>query len=399
MSDNNRLHFSCEVITPLFVGGSDPRTNPELRSPSLRGAIRYWYRALLGGCSSVPLNSSDIMNAEQRVFGSTNSGSPVSVLVHGENGAKPIRFQKDRAQRTSDGGYLPSGKDYLLWSMAESGRPGTPRHLPSREYIPPGSKFRITLQAKLDSDPLKKANAALWLLANLGALGARANRGAGSFLVVPTQVEEVLPFTVSHSIDELQKHLKIGLDQCLSLIGGQNSKWREFDSELSPFDILSPTSSEIWIVADKQTGWDMPMDALNGIGSRFLDYRSYRNKNGIGKADHDTILNWMEKREKTPTIQRAVFGLPIPFRYSEGGPSDVIQSEISDRRASPLKIRITRLATGKYVGVMVLFKSQFLKPGTNLKLQVRKWKAPPPSDYSVIENFMRSFPIGKKVPL
>ncbi|MFZ5887907.1 MAG: hypothetical protein ACOYYF_10620, partial [Chloroflexota bacterium] len=266
-----------------------------------------------------------------------------------------------------------------------------------REYIPSGSKFRITLQARLDTNALKRIEVALWLLANLGALGARANRGAGSFQVAPTHFGEIPSFSNSSSIDDLQKQLKTGLDQCLRLIGKEDSKWREFNSEFSPFDVLSPTSSKIWIVADKQTGWDTPMDALNGIGKRLLDYRSYRSTKGIGKADHDAVLKWMEKREKTPNIQRAVFGLPIPFRFSDGGPSDVIQSEVGERRASPLKIRITRLATGKYVGVMVLFKSQFLKPGTNLKLQARKWKAPPPSDYNVIEDFMRNFPIGKEV--
>lgn len=337
------------------------------------------------------MNSSSIANEEQKVFGSTNFGSPVSVVVYEENGNKPLRFQKDRATRTPDGGYLPSGKDYLLWSMAET------RNLPAREYIAPGSKFRVTLQTRLNDDALKKAEVALWLLANLGALGSRANRGAGSFQIAPISLEEIPSFFIPSSMDDLQKQLKTGLDQCLNLIGGHDSKWREFDSSLSPFDILSPTSAKIWIVSDKQTGWDTPMEALNGIGKRLLDYRNYRNAQGIGKTDHDAVLEWMEKREKTPNIQRAVFGLPIPFRYSDGGPSDVIQSEISDRRASPLKIRITRLATGKYVGVMMLFKSQFLKPGTSLKLQVRKWKAPPPSDYGVIESFIRSFPMRKEV--
>jgi hypothetical protein len=38
-----------ETITPLFLTGADPRGEPELRAASIRGALRFWLRALLGG--------------------------------------------------------------------------------------------------------------------------------------------------------------------------------------------------------------------------------------------------------------------------------------------------------------------------------------------------------------
>lgn len=137
------------------------------------------------------------------------------------------------------------------------------------------------------------------------------------------------------------------------------------------------------------------MQALEVIGSKLRDYRSHRSP--LGRADHDAVLAWIEGEGNVPQIGRAVFGLPIPFRYSEGGPSDVIVSEQSDRRASPLRIRITRLATGKYVGVLTLFKSRFLKEGVQLQLQTRRWKAPPPTDYTVIQDFIRTFEVRREV--
>ena len=39
--------FNCELITPLFMSGADG-TTPELRAPSIKGALRYWWRAING---------------------------------------------------------------------------------------------------------------------------------------------------------------------------------------------------------------------------------------------------------------------------------------------------------------------------------------------------------------
>ncbi len=48
MSETPSLTVTLETVTPLFLGGADPRGAPELRAPSFRGAMRYWLRAALG---------------------------------------------------------------------------------------------------------------------------------------------------------------------------------------------------------------------------------------------------------------------------------------------------------------------------------------------------------------
>jgi len=391
--------FKVQVLTPLFLGGADPRnprTQPELRAASVRGAMRYWYRALVGGSNLVnPNDMASLRGAEAQVFGTTEIGSPVSVFLPHQP-PDVATFQKDRAIRTADGNYMPTGKDYLLWSMAESGRPGTPRHQPARQYIKPGFMFDLTLRSRLDAAAFTKATAALWLLSNLGALGTRANRGAGSLQVATTAMHNGPEFKVCHSVNELAAYLKTGLQQCLQQLGGA-AQWWNWDTP-PPYDVLAPTVSEIWVVARSIQGWNSYTDALNGIGEKLRDYRSHRNP--VGKADHDAILQWMEQGGRGPQIKRAAFGLPIPFRYSDGGPNDVIQagtsSESIERRASPLHIRITRLADGHYVGVLVLFKSVFLKDAS-LKLQARKWSAPAPQDYSVVQQFVQTFEVKREV--
>ncbi len=389
------IKFECQVLTPLFLGGADARLNPELRAPSIRGAMRYWYRALLGGSMLVTSGTNELQilkENEARVFGTTEQGSAVTVRV--AYATEPVRasFQKDRASRTAEGGFLPTGKDYLLWSMAAT------RQLPDREYIKPDTKFSVTLGARQDVVALRAATAAFWLLANLGALGARANRGAGSFqaLLVDSQGDEIA-FRVCQSIDELQTHLTNGIQQCLAVIGDGKAQWRVFRDAQPSYDVIAPDAVQIWIVANAQGGWSSFSDALNGIGEKMRDYRSHRKT--VGRADHDAVLKWLEEGGTSPEIKRAAFGLPIPFRYSDGGPSDVIQAEGSERRASPLRIRITRLTTGKYVGVLTLFQSRFLDDGKSLMLQTRKRKAPAPTNYKVIEDFIQTFEMKRRVEL
>lgn len=43
------LKATLEIVTPLFLGGANPRGAPELRAASVRGVLRFWLRALLGG--------------------------------------------------------------------------------------------------------------------------------------------------------------------------------------------------------------------------------------------------------------------------------------------------------------------------------------------------------------
>ncbi len=47
------IEFECETITPMFLAGADGKT-PELRPPSIKGLMRFWWRAMNG---HLPLNN------------------------------------------------------------------------------------------------------------------------------------------------------------------------------------------------------------------------------------------------------------------------------------------------------------------------------------------------------
>ncbi|MBK9462163.1 MAG: type III-B CRISPR module RAMP protein Cmr1 [Sphingobacteriales bacterium] len=44
------ITFTCETITPMFLSGANQDV-PELRPPSIKGALRFWWRAMNGHLS------------------------------------------------------------------------------------------------------------------------------------------------------------------------------------------------------------------------------------------------------------------------------------------------------------------------------------------------------------
>jgi CRISPR/Cas system CMR-associated protein Cmr1 (group 7 of RAMP superfamily) len=66
--------LAMQVTTPLFNGGADAGTNDGtgVRPASIRGAMRFWFRALAGALTGPDLRLLAVL--EHRVFGGIGSG-------------------------------------------------------------------------------------------------------------------------------------------------------------------------------------------------------------------------------------------------------------------------------------------------------------------------------------
>jgi len=75
-------------------------------------------------------------------------------------------------------------------------------------------------------------------------------------------------------------------------------------------------------------------------------------------------------------VQRAAFGLPIVFFYpSLKGQTAILEGSKHDRRASPLIVKVVKLADNrKYVLVIVQFINPLLPQNEKLKLRTDKFK-------------------------
>lgn len=150
------LRVALETVTPLFLGGADPRGTPELRAASVRGALRFWLRALLGGILG-DQNLESLRAAEAAVFGSTDKGaSPVVVRIVGS----PQPPQPYRPLLHS------SSKTFTF------------------QGIKPGERITLTLSSRPPHDSVPDAAwGAFLIFVLLGGLGKRSRRGFGSLIV------------------------------------------------------------------------------------------------------------------------------------------------------------------------------------------------------------------------
>jgi len=154
-----------EVLTPLFNRGAYQDT-PEIRVPSIRGMVRWWFRQLEYQFLSTDEQQcrqqlAAIRETEKQLFGGVHGGAVASRLV--------FRVSNVRAQ------------------LANPNPPTLP-HKQGCQASPqaafaPGARFKLEVFSRfgdLPSELETKAINALevWLL--LGSLGLRANRGGGS---------------------------------------------------------------------------------------------------------------------------------------------------------------------------------------------------------------------------
>lgn len=150
------LEVTFRMETPLYLAGAD-QSKAELRVPSIKGALRYWYRAIQPNLA-----------AEGQLFGSMQDGhSPLRLHLEKLKTPEPIQntgFIRDKSEST-----------YLAFSLKE------------RAYYPSTTTLQLHLHVHRESSSWKDYLASIWLLSAIGGLGSRSRRGYGSFSWIDSQ--------------------------------------------------------------------------------------------------------------------------------------------------------------------------------------------------------------------
>ncbi|MEA2499990.1 MAG: CRISPR-associated protein Cmr1 [Actinomycetota bacterium] len=392
MAGLRSLDVELEAVTPLWIGGADARA--ELRPPSVRGCLRFWFRALAGGLLGERLG--DIWEAESAVYGNTTRASTVVVRLLGS--------PRTGVSVAGEAQQLP-GLGYMFWSVFQQ----------KRDAILPGERFRLRLHTrpfpfdavevggrKLEmSDSFELAAASLWLLLRLGGVGARVRRGAGGMRAVaePEGWPTNLPALASDATTpaELALDLSEGIKRVRQAAGWQAQP----PADPSSYDILHERVCELYLADITFPSW---WEAVNWAGEKFRAFRIEVKLDASGVA---ALLT--QGRLTVRTIQRAMLGLPITFffksifadltgrgvdtREARRKASATVMPSRGLGRASPLFFRVVPLAgaPATYGVLMGLFRSRLLpdhemtvKPGD---FSLRPARAEVPSDFSVIERW------------
>lgn len=158
------LTATYRVVTPMFLSGADQNT-AELRLPSFKGALRFWWRVL-----AKERDVRTLRDAEDRLFGSARTGvSRVRMRLIDISTADGVQIRFSRN----------SWQSYIGYGLID--KPGQA----GRHFIKPGSTFGIKYACTpFDETTRKHLTDALIALGSVGGLGSRARNGWGSLTLI-----------------------------------------------------------------------------------------------------------------------------------------------------------------------------------------------------------------------
>lgn len=359
--------LQLQVTTPLFCAGDD-QTGSAVRVPSLRGAMRFWFRALAGTIAGDDLTL--LARMEEAVFGSAQSPSPVSMRIRGEpkatsRNSAPKFIQEPPNKGGRRGGPVGRGirqpRDdgkWVVYLLGQGLADAADRTL-RRDFIdvgrPVSVDFRFSGNESVDTLVL----ASLWLLCMYGGLGARTRRGFGGLAI--TGAEGDLPgdwspetvLTPGHDYFEQQTCLwpadRMMLWQyCLTDLPGvtvdppdQEEAWTRRPS----YPVLSRqwTRAELWR-GKPEPEWTR---VLGYAGEQYRWFRAKEDTPGVRYTPEIKTPEWRTVTGRVDDNQFALGALGLPIVFKKAGPTVHADQRPRPgakpdllRRASPLWLRV-----------------------------------------------------------
>jgi CRISPR-associated protein Cmr1 len=186
----NTLIATYRVVTPMFLGGADPKSPPkEIRTPSIKGALRFWWRAAAWrrGVESIQ----QLRRDESELFGSTGTGqSRVRLQVRIQGEVRP----GNAASAWGAG----SWQNYTGYGLKDA----------SRFAIGHGTVFDLHCLCRKETttDQQNQIIEAVKLLGLIGGLGSRSRNGWGS--VTLASISGAMSWTAPRDADSLRGEIK-----------------------------------------------------------------------------------------------------------------------------------------------------------------------------------------------
>ncbi|HWR29216.1 MAG TPA: type III-B CRISPR module RAMP protein Cmr1 [Negativicutes bacterium] len=319
------ITFTCEIITPMFIAGTDSFT-PELRAPSIKGALRFWWRAMHGDMAVAALKLE-----ESRIFGGGGDHGMRSNVVIAVN-HRHVDIQRNEQIGIGQ----QSGIGYLLYSSM---------FMQKRDCIRPGSRFTISFSS-YSLESLETTVKAFACLVYFGGLGSRSRRGGGSLFVeawdgtAKEHLENVLKVFNTTGIDTSEK-LKVHIENHI----------RPFLGSSPAIGSYSALNGASLYVLKPKTDWKK---ALEEIGLKFKTVRN-RIQSDIGGTPNFGI----PIRHKSGLMMIA--GITYQDRNSEWK-----AKESSDRRASPLIIKLIKTNDQCFFPIALHLQGELLKDSVKI---------------------------------
>lgn len=366
-----------EMITPLFGGGvraneTDPIT--VINGKSVRGQLRFWWRATRGGQFGNDLPA--MRKRENLIWGAASTEeeklpSLVQIIVtRCTNGTEQHPFtveakcDQNRRPILKDGRQVPETISHSDVAPSYAAFPLQPQKTENKQI---GWKSKVvrsrvmfTMKISYPADKETDILAALWAWETFGGIGARTRKGFGAV----RQDGGDLPADARSAKRWLEKRLR----DSKFLSPGQ---WPESVPHLSA-EINNYRIGQCREPRKVMKVWKELIDTLR-------IFRQMRNRER-GRSQWPepnairVIRNMWSVRHEPPndTIERfprAVFGLPIVFHFIErrDDPGEPVESTLvwdsGDRLSSPLILKPLACANGEFVGLAAVLDTPQTPPG------------------------------------
>lgn len=396
-----RTTLHLEIVTPCFLGGADQTSTAEWRAASVRGQLRWWFRAVAGGAFDGDLKR--VRRAEAALFGSTKQASLLRVRTLGQPPQQEAGSEFKAGSRLTGADLTevwgldpsdPSNKGTVdrLQLRKPSGALLTNRHGTEigtsplqylgygcvglhkleRPCLRPGETVRLVLswptrrweRLPTESRRLFERSLEAWLV--LGGVGSKARNGYGSLHCIRV---EGTSLSTGGEPGSLVVRTRQELEDVVERILGMG---RSGTTGEAAWTHLTP-ASRVYLARDALPSWD---GALTTAGAWLIAFRrryGYPNDGRSlgGRALAHRDYSWAAPRgtrRRQGFPDRAGFGLPLPF--GEHGEAVTVrladdQTAKDHRRAAPLLVHIAHLDEG-YLPVLTHLPARLLPDGAEL---------------------------------
>ena len=190
---------ALELVTPAFLAGASQQAEDcDLRSATLRGLLRWWWRTMHAGFVDVKT----LRALEAAIWGDTESGGAVRIELSAITSNRKKLYSHPQERQ--------SGTRYIAYGMDEMSR----GQRKQRFRLDPPASWSLRLIARRTQffanrndvgDPRKannhqpitadqvldQAKSALWLLCTYGGVGSKARKGFGSLITTGTDLNDL----------------------------------------------------------------------------------------------------------------------------------------------------------------------------------------------------------------
>ncbi|MGQ9487111.1 MAG: type III-B CRISPR module RAMP protein Cmr1 [Armatimonadota bacterium] len=338
------LHL--KLITPLFGGGYEAReVDPVciIRSATIRGHLRFWWRALYGGQYR---SSEELFRAESALWGATaeehkECAGKVSLRVVKVEWNQQNVTVNDFRPRGSPAKVGPEAQ-YLLYVFQEQKKDNIPSAKGAKDVQ---FTLRVTFH-DVTSEQRTQVENTLKAWIAFGGIGARTRRGCGA-LTVTDERQKWLPPAEPNAQKEWFAKLLPPLNQ-----GGHPR-----------FTLLHGAS----IVCGGAKDAEQAANILHELGSFWACFRkghvgrgeTYTPMAGCKWQDYRGALMMFNKRGGTAiSLCKPYLGLPIVYQSFRNAPfAPTLEAQETGRMASPIILKPMALADGRICPVCAVLKA------------------------------------------